>query len=82
MLSPNPNPKCLYAGADPGFPVGGGAPTLIGGGANLQHEENKFMWYRAYLFIAFWGRWEFLNCNDHFLIIDDVKWFPVLQLKR
>ena len=26
------------AGADPGFPVGG-APTLIGGGANLRHRH-------------------------------------------
>ena len=25
------------SGADPGFPVGG-APTLIGGGANLRHR--------------------------------------------
>ena len=28
----------LYAGADQGFPIGG-APTLIGGGANLRHRH-------------------------------------------
>ena len=27
----------LSSGADPGFPVGG-APTLVGGGANLRHR--------------------------------------------
>ena len=27
-----------YTGVDPGFPVGGGAPTLVGGGANLRHR--------------------------------------------
>ena len=26
-------------GADPGFPVGGGAPTLVGGGANPRHRH-------------------------------------------
>ena len=31
----------MSPGADPGFPVGGGggAPTLVGGGANLRHRH-------------------------------------------